>query len=70
MNLANWRKNLKSALSALRGKTANVDAVVAEKTRALEQKVAELRTANKAMAGRELKMMELKEEIEELKKNK
>lgn len=63
-------QNLKSALSALREKTTNVDTLIAEKTRALTQKVAELETANKAMAGRELKMMELKKEIEELKKSK
>ena len=63
-------QNLKSALSSLRAKTSQVDVTISEKTRALEQKVAELETANKAMAGRELKMMELKKEIEELKKNK
>ena len=63
-------QNLKSALSNLRQKTVNVDATITQKTQALEQKVKELETANKAMAGRELKMMELKKEIEELKKNK
>jgi methyl-accepting chemotaxis protein len=63
-------QNLQSALSGLKQKTANVDAMVAEKTQALEQKVKELEAANRAMAGRELKMMELKKEIEELKKNK
>ena len=41
---------------------------LSKKNRALEQKVTELEAANKAMAGRELKMMELKKEIEELKK--
>jgi len=63
-------QNLKSALSNLRQKTVNVDAAITQKTQALEQKVKELETANKAMAGRELKMMELKKEIEELKKSK
>ena len=63
-------QNLKSALSNLRQKTVNVDATITQKTQALEQKVKELETANKAMAGRELKMMELKKEIEELKKSK
>ncbi len=63
-------QNLKAALSALREKTTNVDARVAEKTRALTQKVAELETANKAMAGRELKMIELKKEIEALRQAK
>ncbi len=60
--------NLKSALSNLREKTINVDTTVSEKTKGLEQKIKELETANKAMAGRELKMIELKKEIEELKK--
>ena len=63
-------QNLKSALSNLRQKTVNVDAVITQKTQALEQKITELETANKVMAGRELKMMELKKEIEELKKSK
>ena len=61
-------ENLKSALSNLRQKTTSVNTVIAEKTQALEQKIKDLETANKAMAGRELKMMELKKEIEELKK--
>ncbi len=61
-------QNLKSALSNLRDKTVTVDSTIAQKTQALEQKIKELETANKAMAGRELKMMELKKEIEELKK--
>lgn len=63
-------ENLKNAMSALRTKTITVDATVAEKTQALEQKIKELEESNKAMAGRELKMIELKKEIEELKKNK
>mgnify|MGYP001561737776 CR=1 FL=1 len=63
-------QNLKSALSNLREKTTKVDVTISEKTRALEQKVAELEASNKAMAGRELKMIELKKEIEELKKTK
>jgi len=63
-------QNLKSVLSNLRQKTVNVDTAITQGTQALEQKVKELETANKAMAGRELKMMELKKEIEELKKSK
>ncbi len=61
-------ENLKSALSNLREKTTKVDVTISEKTKGLEQKITELETANKAMAGRELKMIELKKEIEELKK--
>lgn len=61
-------ENLKLALSSLREKTTQVDVTISEKTKALEEKIKELETANKAMAGRELKMMELKKEIEELKK--
>ena len=53
----------------LRDKTVTVDSTIAQKTKGLEQKIQELETANKAMAGRELKMMELKKEIEELKKH-
>lgn len=63
-------QNLKSALSNLREKTVSVDATITQKTKGLEQKITELETANKAMAGRELKMIELKKEIEELKKRK
>lgn len=61
-------ENLRLTLSSLREKTTKVDVAVSEKTKALEQKIVELETANKAMAGRELKMMELKKEIETLKK--
>jgi len=63
-------ENLKSALSNLREKTTKVDVTISEKTKGLEQKITELETANKAMAGRELKMIELKKEIEELKNRK
>lgn len=61
-------ENLKLALSSLRKKNKQLDTTISEKTRALQQKVEQLEKANKAMAGRELKMMELKKEIEELKK--
>ena len=60
-------ENLKLALSSLREKTSKVDVTIFEKTQALEQKINELEASNKAMAGRELEMMELKKEIEELK---
>lgn len=61
-------ENLKLALSSLQEKTTKVDITISEKTKALEEKIKELETTNKAMAGRELKMLELKKEIEELKK--
>lgn len=47
-------------------KKLNVE--VAEKTRQLELRVKELEKLNKTMVGRELKMVELKSEIDELKK--
>lgn len=62
-------ENLKLALVSLHEKTSKVDVTISEKTRILQQKVEELEKANKAMIGRELKMMELKKEIEELKKH-
>lgn len=47
-------------------KKLNVE--VAEKTKQLELRVKELEKLNKTMVGRELKMVELKKEIDELKK--
>jgi nitrogen-specific signal transduction histidine kinase len=41
---------------------------VAKRTKELSDKIKELETLNKTMVGRELKMVELKKEIEELKK--
>ncbi|OGZ72583.1 MAG: hypothetical protein A2908_03520 [Candidatus Staskawiczbacteria bacterium RIFCSPLOWO2_01_FULL_38_12b] len=41
---------------------------ITERTKNLLEKVKELEWANKSMVGRELKMMELKKEVEELKK--
>ncbi|MEK7548019.1 MAG: methyl-accepting chemotaxis protein [Patescibacteria group bacterium] len=63
-------ENLKQAISAIRQKGVNVDKIIGDKTQELSKKVAELEKANQAMAGRELKMIELKKEIAELKKSK
>jgi len=49
-------------------KAEDDEALLVERTTALAEKIKELETLNKTMIGRELKMMELKKEIEELKK--
>lgn len=48
--------------------TRKLNVEVAQKTKQLEVRVIELEKLNKAMVGRELKMIELKKEIEELKR--
>lgn len=48
--------------------TKELEKKVAEQTKNLSDKIKELESANKSMVGRELKMVELKKEIEELKK--
>lgn len=52
----------------LREYTKKLNVEVAQKTQQLEIRVLELERLNKTMIGRELKMIELKEQIEELKK--
>ncbi len=47
----------------------NLEKNIQERTQELEEKVYELQKINKLMIGRELKMGELKEEIERIKKN-
>lgn len=54
--------------SQLREYAKKLNIEVAEKTKQLELRVKELEKLNKTMIGRELKMRELKEEIDELKK--
>lgn len=49
--------------------TKDLEAKVSERTRELADRVKELETLNKTMVGRELKMVELKKENEELKKS-
>lgn len=48
--------------------TAGLEGKVAEQTKELVGRVKELEAANKSMIGRELKMVELKKEIESLRK--
>ncbi|MBU4350901.1 hypothetical protein L6250_02075 [Candidatus Parcubacteria bacterium] len=52
----------------LKDLTNSLDSQVREKTKKLQEKVEELERFNKLVIGRELKMLELKKEIEELKK--
>jgi hypothetical protein len=59
------RKKLEEELDA---HLKNLETKVAERTIDLSKRVKELEILNKTMVGRELKMMELKEEIEVLKK--
>ena len=48
--------------------TEGLEEKVAERTKELATKISELESVNKSMVGRELKMVELKKEIEALKK--
>jgi len=59
------RKNLEDKLAEY---TKELEALVAKKTEELSSRVKELERVNKSMVGRELKMVELKKEIERLKK--
>lgn len=59
------RKKLEKKLQAY---NQRLEAEVAERTKELQTKIAELELINKSMVGRELKMIELKEEIARLKK--
>ncbi len=47
----------------------NLEVLVAKRTAELEERVKELERVNKIMVGRELKMIELKKQIEQLKKS-
>jgi len=49
--------------------TKNLEVKIAERTKQLAARVKELEELNESMVGREIKMVELKKEIEELKKN-
>lgn len=59
------RKELEGKLAEY---TKGLEAKVAQRTTELADQVKELEALNKTMVGRELKMVELKKEIEELKK--
>lgn len=61
------RKSLEKKLAEY---TKGLEVKVAERTRELADRVKELESINKSMVGRELKMVELKKEIENLKKRK
>jgi two-component system CheB/CheR fusion protein len=50
--------------------TRGLEAKVAERTGQLAERVKELEELNQSMVGREVKMVELKKEIEDLRKNK
>ena len=59
------RKSLEEKLAEY---AKELEATISEKTEELSSRVRELERVNKSMVGRELKMVELKEEIESLKK--
>lgn len=61
------RKSIEKKLAEY---TKGLEIKVDERTRELSDRVKELESINKSMVGRELKMVELKKEIEELKKRK
>lgn len=59
------RKTLEEKLAEY---TKDLEVKVAQRTKELEDRLKEVESLNKTMVGRELKMVELKEEIENLKK--
>ncbi|MCR4325594.1 MAG: PAS domain-containing protein [Patescibacteria group bacterium] len=59
------RKNLEEKLATY---TKDLEAEVAKRTEQLADRVKELETLNKTMVGREIKMVELKKEVEDMKK--
>jgi PAS domain S-box-containing protein len=58
------RKQLEEKLANY---TKGLEVKVAERTKELDRRIKELETMNKSMVGRELKMVELKKEVEGLK---
>jgi hypothetical protein len=61
---------IKARTKELRDLTGNLEKQVEEKTKELQVRVEELEKHHRVMVGRELKMIELKEEIERLKRGK
>ena len=60
-------KELRKVKKELEDITANLEKKVQERTQELQKKVEELERMNNLMVNRELKMVELKNEIEQLK---
>lgn len=60
------RKSLQEKLAE---HTQGLEAKIAQRTKELADRIKELETLNKSMVGREIKMIELKKEIDELKKS-
>jgi len=60
------RKSLEEQLAE---HTRSLETIVAERTKELAGRVQELERINKVMVGREMKMIELKKEIDNLKKS-
>ncbi len=59
---------VKARTKELENLTEELEGKVKERTKKLEEKMEELEKFNKLAVGRELKMVELKEEVEKLKK--
>ena len=66
---SNLEKTVKERTAELEKLKTSLEQTVAEKTKMLEEKVEELKRVNRVMVDRELKMVELKREIEKLKSN-